>query len=38
MGKVVLLGPSPMQHMDPVFTSRQRRVEVNPLDPNFAAT
>jgi clan AA aspartic protease len=37
MGDEVLLGAIPMEDMNLVVISRQRRVDVNPLNPNFAA-
>lgn len=37
MGDEVLLGAIPMEDMDLVVVPQQRTVEVNPLNPNFAA-
>ncbi len=37
MGDEVLLGAIPMEDMDLVVIPNQRRVDVNPLNPNFAA-
>ena len=37
MGDEVLLGAIPMEDMDLVVLPQQRRVDVNPLNPNFAA-
>lgn len=37
MGDEVLLGAIPMEDMDLVVIPQQRRVDVNPLNPNFAA-
>ena len=37
MGDEVLLGAIPMEDMDLVVVPQQRVVEVNPLNPNFAA-
>ena len=37
MGDQVLLGAIPMEDMDLVVMPQQRRVEVNPLNPNYAA-
>jgi len=37
MGDEVLLGAIPMEDMDLVVIPLQRRVDVNPLNPNFAA-
>jgi clan AA aspartic protease len=37
MGDQVLLGAIPMEDMDLVVIPHQRRVEVNPLNPNYAA-
>jgi clan AA aspartic protease len=37
MGDEVLLGAIPMEDMDLVVIPQQRTVEVNPLNPNFAA-
>ena len=37
MGDEVLLGAIPMDDMDLVVLPQQRRVDVNPLNPNFAA-
>ena len=37
MGDEVLLGAIPMEDMDLVVVPQQRIVEVNPLNPNFAA-
>ena len=38
MGDEVLLGAIPMEDMDLVVTPHERRVDVNPRNPNFAAT
>ena len=38
MGDEVLLGAIPMEDMDLVFIPHERRVDVNPRNPNFAAT
>ena len=37
LGDQVLLGAIPMEDMDLVVLPQQREVEVNPLNPNFAA-
>jgi clan AA aspartic protease len=37
MGDEVLLGAIPMEDMDLVVLPNQRSVDVNPLNPNFAA-
>ena len=37
MGDEVLLGAIPMEDMDLVGLPQQRRVDINPLNPNFAA-
>ena len=37
MGDEVLLGAIPMENMDLVVIPQQRRVDINPLNPNFAA-
>ena len=37
MGDEVLLGAIPMEDMDLVVTPQQRVVDVNPLNPNYAA-
>ena len=37
MGDEVLLGAIPMEDMDLVVIPHQRRVEINPLNPNYAA-
>lgn len=37
MGDQVLLGAIPMEDMDLVVIPHQRRVEINPLNPNYAA-
>ncbi len=37
MGDQVLLGAIPMEDMDLVVIPHQRRVDINPLNPNFAA-
>jgi clan AA aspartic protease len=37
MGDQVLLGAIPMEDMDLVVMPHQRRVELNPLNPNYAA-
>lgn len=37
MGNEVLLGAIPMEDMDLVVLPRDRKVDVNPLNPNFAA-
>jgi hypothetical protein len=37
MGDEVLLGAIPMEDMDLVVLRQHRRVDVNPLNPNFAA-
>jgi hypothetical protein len=37
MGDEVLLGAIPMEDMDLVVLPQQGRVDVNPLNPNFAA-
>ena len=37
MGDEVLLGAVPMEDMDLVLLPQQRRVDINPLNPNFAA-
>lgn len=37
MGDQVLLGAIPMEDMDLVVIPHQRKVEVNPLNPNYAA-
>lgn len=37
MGDEVLLGAIPMEDMDLVVLPQQRRVDVNPLNPNFAS-
>jgi clan AA aspartic protease len=37
MGDEVLLGAIPMEDMDLVVLRPQRRVDINPLNPNFAA-
>ncbi len=37
MGDQVLLGAIPMEDMDLIVIPHQRRVEVNPLNPNYAA-
>ena len=37
MGDEVLLGAIPMEDMDLIVVPQQRIVEVNPLNPNFAA-
>ncbi|MBC8011654.1 MAG: clan AA aspartic protease [Burkholderiales bacterium] len=37
MGDQVLLGAIPMEDMDLVVIPQQRRVDVNPLNPNYAA-
>jgi clan AA aspartic protease len=36
-GEEVLLGAIPMEDMDLVVLPQQRRVDINPLNPNFAA-
>jgi clan AA aspartic protease len=37
MGDEVLLGTIPMEDMDLVVIPQQRRVDINPLNPNYAA-
>jgi clan AA aspartic protease len=37
MGDQVLLGAIPMEDMDLVVLPQDRRVDINPLNPNFAA-
>jgi clan AA aspartic protease len=37
MGDEVLLGAIPMEDMDLVVIPQQRRVDINPLNPNYAA-
>ena len=37
MGDEVLLGAIPMEDMDLVVLPQDRRVDINPLNPNFAA-
>jgi clan AA aspartic protease len=37
MGDEVLLGAIPMEDMDLIVVPHQRRIDVNPLNPNFAA-
>jgi len=37
MGDEVLLGAIPMEDMDLVVVPHERRVDINPLNPNFAA-
>ena len=37
MGDEVLLGAIPMEDMDLVVIPHHRRVELNPLNPNYAA-
>lgn len=37
MGDEVLLGAIPMEDMDLIVIPHERRVDVNPLNPNFAA-
>lgn len=37
MGDQVLLGAIPMEDMDLVVIPHERRVDVNPLNPNYAA-
>jgi clan AA aspartic protease len=37
MGDEVLLGAIPMEDMDLIVLPQQRRVDINPLNPNFAA-
>lgn len=37
IGDEVLLGAIPMEDMDLVVLPQQRQVDVNPLNPNFAA-
>ncbi len=37
MGDEVLLGAIPMEDMDLVIMPQQRRVDINPLNPNYAA-
>ena len=37
MGDEVLLGAIPMEDMDLVALPQQRRVDINPMNPNFAA-
>jgi hypothetical protein len=37
MGNEVLLGAIPMEDMDLVVLPQQRLVDINPLNPNFAA-
>ena len=37
MGDEVLLGAIPMEDMDLVVLPQHRRVDINPLNPNFAA-
>jgi hypothetical protein len=37
MGDEVLLGAIPMEDMDLVVLPQQRMVDINPLNPNFAA-
>jgi clan AA aspartic protease len=37
MGDQVLLGAIPMEDMDLIVIPHQRRVEVNPINPNYAA-
>ena len=37
MGDEVLLGAIPMEDMDLIILPLHRRVEINPLNPNFAA-
>lgn len=37
MGDEVLLGAIPMEDMDLVVTPQQRMVDINPLNPNYAA-
>ena len=37
MGDEVLLGAIPMEDMDLIVIPQERRVDVNPLNPNFAA-
>lgn len=37
MGDEILLGAIPMEDMDLVVIPHERRVDVNPLNPNFAA-
>jgi hypothetical protein len=38
MGDEVLLGAIPVEDMDLVVIPQQRRVDANPLNPNFTAT
>lgn len=37
MGEQVLLGAIPMEDMDLVVMPQFRRVDINPLNPNYAA-
>jgi clan AA aspartic protease len=37
MGDEVLLGAIPMEDMDLIIMPQQRRVDINPLNPNYAA-
>ena len=37
MGDEVLLGAIPMEDMDLVVLPQERRVDINPLNPNYAA-
>jgi len=37
MGDEVLLGAIPMEDMDLVILPQRREVDINPLNPNFAA-
>ena len=37
MGDEVLLGAIPMEDMDLVVVPQERRVDINPLNPNYAA-
>jgi hypothetical protein len=37
MGEQVLLGAIPMEDMDLVVMPQMRRVDINPLNPNYAA-
>lgn len=37
MGDEVLLGAIPMEDMDLVVIPHERRIDINPLNPNFAA-
>lgn len=37
IGREILLGAIPMEDMDLILIPKERRVEVNPENPNFAA-